>query len=82
MLAGEEYIELSPAAVACPVNDFRNVGNWAPKAIATTRSMGATVEMWPQAAIDPRYDNDKTQAIREKHRVPTGWTCHETILTT
>lgn len=70
VLAGEKYVELSPAAVACPVNDFRNVGNWAPKAIAYyAKHGGVPVEMWPQAAIDPRYDNDKTQAIREQHRV-------------
>jgi hypothetical protein len=25
--------------------------------------------MWPQIAIDRRYDNDKTQAVREQHRV-------------
>jgi len=68
--AGEKYVDLSPAAIACPVNDFRNVGNWANKAIAYYAKFGGVPSsMWPQIAIDRRYDNDKTQAVREQHRV-------------
>lgn len=70
VLAGEKYVELSPAAVACPINNYRNVGNWAHKAIAYYANQGGVpVSMWPERAIDPKYDNANTRAIRERHRV-------------
>lgn len=71
--AGEEYVELSPAAIACPVNNYRNVGNWAPRAIEHYAKFGGVpVSMWPANAIDRRYDNAETQSMRPRHRV-TDW---------
>jgi hypothetical protein len=72
--SGEKYVELSPASVACQINNFRNEGGWGGQAVRHLAEHGASpVKYWPANAINKTYNNDESQAARMRHRV-TEWT--------
>src|SRR5690606_36330226 len=62
--SGDPHKPLSPASVAGPITNFRNVGGWGDQALDRIREHGANFqEDWPANAIDRRYH---TPENREK----------------
>lgn len=73
MLQGQEYVDLSAASVAAPINNYRNQGGAGTDAIKYMSDIGiAPVSMWPTNAIDRRY---YTQAMLERSKLyrTTEW---------
>jgi hypothetical protein len=61
-------IELSAAAGACQVTNFRNVGGYAEDALDWIRDHGLpTVDEWPNDAIDRRYDTPELWERAKDH---------------
>lgn len=71
LVNGQSYIALSPASVAAPIKNYRNVGGWGSQALEYIIQHGvASTETWPANAISRQYNNAESQADREKHKVP------------
>lgn len=61
---------LSAASVAAKVTNYNNRGSWAGEALEGFQKYGAsTVDFWPEAAIDRRYDTAEQQANAALHKV-------------
>lgn len=73
VLSGADHVPLSAASVACPINNFQNRGGWGHKAVRFISENGiAPASMWPDNAIDRKYDNPQSQAARRAFRF-TDW---------
>lgn len=73
-IQGEQYVELSPASVACELTNFRNQGGWGTQALQYIVEHGISpVSEWPANAIDRRYDNPQSQAARQKYKITEWW---------
>jgi hypothetical protein len=71
---GFKHIPLSPASVAAPIKNFRNVGGWGSEALNYIQQHGcAPQEDWPANAIERRYDNSESQASRKKFVIDEFW---------
>ena len=69
-IANVPFKEWSAASGACLITNYQNVGGWgidAVKALATTGV--CTVDLWPNAAIDRKYDTPASRADRANHQV-------------
>lgn len=65
VLAGERYISLSPASVACMITSYRNVGGWTQNAIKFMGESGiVSSALWDDTAIDRKLDNLKSREDR------------------
>lgn len=65
VLQGEKHVPLSPASIACPITNFRNVGGWGTQALKHLSDHGAVpTAMWGDNAIDRRLDNAETRKAR------------------
>jgi len=63
------YVSLSPASGACHVTNYRNVGGYGLQALEWLKSHGAVPsELWPDNAIDPRYDTPKAREAAMLYR--------------
>lgn len=70
MVMGEPLVQLSPASVAAPIKNYRNVGGWGEQALGYIRQHGIAPEsLWPEHAIDRRYDNEESRRERKKYTV-------------
>lgn len=70
VVQGQEYVSLSPASVACPINNFKNAGGWGTDALRYLVEHGAVPSaLWPDNAIDRRYDTAESDQQRGHYQV-------------
>ena len=63
-------VRLSPASVAAPIKNFRNVGGWGSDAIKYIQRNGiAPVDKWPANAIERQFQTDATRQAALRYRV-------------
>lgn len=61
---------LSAASAAAKIKNYQNVGGWGGEAIAGIRQHGvSTLDLWPNATIDPKYDTHEQQLNAKMHGV-------------
>lgn len=66
----EPMVILSPASVACPQTNFKNVGGWGKNALLQIIGHGAVpVDNWPANAIDRKYATKDNAALAMNYRV-------------
>lgn len=66
IIQGEPHVELSPASVGAPIKNYRNVGGWSTQAIKYGAEHGwVPSDLWPDTAIDRKYDTDETREARK-----------------
>ena len=71
---GQKYVSLSPASIAAPIKNYRNVGGWGDEAMAMITSQGiCPSSFWPDNAIDSKYKNDNSDLARSGFTVPEWW---------
>lgn len=69
-LQGQEYVSLSPASCGARIKNYRNVGGWGSEGLRYIVQHGvAPSSLWPDNAIERRYDNAETQAARQDYKV-------------
>lgn len=74
LVQGFPYVSLSPASVAAPIKGYRNVGGWSTQAIQYIAENGIVpTELWPDTAIDRKYDNPASREARKHHVVEEWW---------
>jgi hypothetical protein len=67
---GEEHVPLSPASVACLIKNYSNRGGWGGECLEGIAKWGIAPEsLWPQAAIDRKYDNAESREARKAFNV-------------
>ena len=70
----QPMVVLSPASVAGPITRYRNVGGYGGDSLQYIIDNGIVPEsMWPQTAIDRRYDTPESQAERAKYMATDWW---------
>lgn len=68
--AGEEIPHLSATSLAAKIKNYRDVGGWAGEAIEGDKKFGtSTIEFWPEAALDRRYDTPEQRENAKLHIV-------------
>jgi hypothetical protein len=68
------YIGLSPASVACLINNFRNEGGWGTEALKWIVSNGIVpTDLWPANAINRQYFTAEAKETALKYRVQEWW---------
>lgn len=71
--AGVAVPHLSATSLAAKIKNYRDVGGWAGEAIEGNQRFGvSTIEYWPEAALDPRYDTPEQRANAALHKA-TEW---------
>jgi hypothetical protein len=74
LVQGHDYISFSPASVGAPLVNYQNRGFWSTPAIRYLAEHGMVpTSMWPDTAIDRRYDNAETREIRKFFKVTEWW---------
>lgn len=64
---------LSATSLAAKIKNYRDVGGWAGEAIEGNQRFGvSTIEYWPEAALDSRYDTPEQRANAALHKA-TEW---------
>lgn len=67
---GEEHVPLSPASVACLIKNYANRGGWGGECLEGIQKWGVAPEsLWPQHAIDRKYDNAESREARKAFNV-------------
>jgi hypothetical protein len=71
---GLPLVRLSPASIAAPLKNYRNVGGWGEEALSMITESGIVPQdLWAPNAISKNLDNDRTRKAREQFRVPEWW---------
>ena len=71
---GQPKVRLSPASVAAPIKNYRNVGGWGEESLEYIVKHGIVPqELWPQDAISRQYQTDRAQKERGKYQVDEWW---------
>lgn len=66
---GQKVPYLSAASVAAKITGYNNRGSWAGEALEGFEKFGcSTVDFWPEAAIDRRYDTEDQRKNAAFHR--------------
>lgn len=72
--AGQPYVSLSPASVACPITNYRNIGGWGKDALDGLRELGAVPsELWPDISRSKKNATDAANTARAFHRAVEWW---------
>lgn len=72
--AGQVYVELSPASCGAKIKNFRNVGGWGTEGVRWIAEHGCVPSsIWPNNAIDKKYDTAASDAERAKYRIVEWW---------
>jgi hypothetical protein len=72
--AGLSTEHLSAAATAARIKNYANVGGWGGQALEGIEKWGVpTIEHWPEAVIDRRYDTPAMRADSERRKI-LEWT--------
>lgn len=67
-------VSLSPASVAAPLTNFRNVGGFGKAALESIIKNGIVpVDRWPANAIDRRYYTEANRALALRYRADEWW---------
>lgn len=67
---GQPMVRLSPASVAAPIKNYRNVGGWGEQSLGYIIEHGIVPQsMWPANSIDRRLDTKKSREERKKYKV-------------
>lgn len=70
----QPMVVLSPASVAAPITRYRNVGGYGGDSLQYIIDYGIVPEsMWPQTAIDRRYDTEESRTARAANRATEWW---------
>jgi hypothetical protein len=68
-IAGQEVPHLSATSAAAKIKNYTDVGGWAGEAIEGIQRFGmSTVEYWPEAALDRRYDTPEQRRNAALHK--------------
>lgn len=71
--AGLPVPHLSATSLAAKIKNYRDVGGWAAEAIEGNQRFGvSTIDYWPEAALDSRYDTPEQRANAALHKT-TEW---------
>jgi len=71
---GLPMVRLSPASIAAPIKNYRNVGGWGEQALKYIVDHGLCPQsMWPANAIDRSLDNTTSREARQKFQVSEWW---------
>lgn len=74
VVQGQSYVELSPASVGAKIKNFRNVGGWGTEGLKYIAERGLVPSrLWPNNAIDRRYDTAEADAERSKYQADEWW---------
>lgn len=74
VVQGQKYVELSPASVGAKIKNFRNVGGWGTEGLEYIADKGLVpASLWPNNAIDKKYDTAAAEAERSKYQVDEWW---------
>jgi len=77
-IQGQRPVRLSPASVAAPLTNYRNVGGWGRDALQRISDVGvAPQDVWPANTISRSYDKPATWAAAAKYRVPRWIACED-----
>ena len=69
-VSGEPIPHLSATSLAAKVKNYQKVGGWAGEAIAGDLKYGtSTIDFWPEARLDRRYDTPEQRADAKLHTV-------------
>ena len=70
----QNMVSLSPASVAAVIKNYQNVGGWGEEALRFIVDNGAVpTSMWPDNAIERKYDTAETKEVRKLYRVTEWW---------
>ena len=70
----QPMVVLSPASVAAPITKYRNVGGYGGDSLQYIIDQGLAPEsMWPQTAIDRRYDTEASRTARAEFKATEWW---------
>lgn len=70
LVQGQSKLRLSPASVAAPIKNFRNVGGWGEQSLGYIIEHGIVPQtMWPANAIDRKYATEQARDERSKYQV-------------
>jgi hypothetical protein len=71
--AGLPVPHLSATSLAAKIKNYRDVGGWAGEAIEGNQRFGvSTIDFWPEAALDRRYDTPEQRENAALHKA-TEW---------
>jgi hypothetical protein len=74
LIHGYPYLSFSPASVGAPLVNYQNRGFWSTPAIQYLAEHGMVpTSMWPDTAIDRKYDTAETREVRKYHKVTEWW---------
>lgn len=74
VMQGQQHVELSPASVGAIIKGFRNVGGWGTEGTKKIASDGLVPsKLWPNNAIDRKYNTPEANAERVKYQVDEWW---------
>ncbi|MES2790087.1 MAG: C1 family peptidase [Planctomycetota bacterium] len=74
VIQNQTMVILSPASVACPINNFRNQGGWGEDALRQLITDGAVpVSKWPANAIQKQYYTEANIALAKSYRAAEWW---------
>lgn len=74
VVQGQKYVELSPASVGAKIKNFRNVGGWGTEGLEYIAEHGLVPSsLWPNNAIDRKYDTPAADAERQKYQADEWW---------
>lgn len=70
VIQNEPLIPLSSASIGCKIKNFKNQGGWGLEGVQYAVKHGAVpMSMWPNAAIDRKYDTPAANAERTKFKI-------------
>lgn len=71
---GQDHVDLSPSSVGAKIKNFRNEGGWGTESLRYGVEHGwVPSSMWPDTALDRRYDTPQAEASRAKYQVDEWW---------
>ncbi len=73
-VAGLPTVYLSASSLAAKIKNYRNEGGWAGQAVQGWKKYGcSTIEFWPEADVDPKYDTPAQRENAKRHSL-LEWT--------
>lgn len=72
--AGLPYVELSPASAGAKIKNFQAVGGWGTEGVEFIAKSGLVpASIWPNNAINKKYDTPAADAERPKYQIDEWW---------
>lgn len=74
VIENQPKVSLSPASVGAIIKNFQNVGGWGSEGLRFLAEKGCVPSsLWPDTAIDRKYNTAEANAERQKYRVTEWW---------